>query len=57
MEIKKLSKEKLLNIANTVGNATKNTVTNIGEATKMQLLLLRKMLKMVANNLANDQNK
>lgn len=34
MEIKKLSKEKLLNIANTVGNATKNTVANIGEATK-----------------------
>lgn len=32
--MKKFSKDKLLNIANTVGNATKNTVTNIGEVTK-----------------------
>lgn len=34
MDIKKFSKEKLLNIANDIGAATKNTVANIGEATK-----------------------
>ena len=34
MEIKKFSKDKLLNIANSVGNATKNTANSIGEATK-----------------------
>ena len=34
MELKKFSKDKLLDIANTVGNATKTTVMNIGEVTK-----------------------
>lgn len=34
MDIKKISKEKLFNIANDIGAATKKTVTNIGEATK-----------------------
>ncbi len=45
MEFKKISKEKLLNIANTVGNATKSTVSNIGEATKNAAITVAENVK------------
>lgn len=43
--MKKFSKDKLLNIANTVGNATKNTVTNIGEATRNAAITVAENVK------------
>lgn len=45
MEIKKFSKEKLKNIANTVGNATKHTVASIGEATKSAAVTVAESVK------------
>ena len=59
MEIKKFSKDKLLNIANSVGHATKSTVANIGEATKSAAITVAENVKVGSEQLGDklDQMK